>query len=62
MFTCGGDACLLWVVLKWTLVVSYIVCERDTLGLRLVLKIVRQEGPSLGILLEYTLENGLGSR
>ena len=41
--------------IKWTLGGSDGVCESDTLGLRLLFRIGRWEGPSLGILLEYTL-------
>ena len=46
--------------LTWTLGGSYGVCESDTLGLRLVRNIGRQEGPSLGILLDYTLGTWVG--
>ena len=60
MCTGGVDACLLWVVFKWTLVGSYRVCESNTLGLRLVCKIGGLKGPSLGLLLDYTPETWVG--
>ena len=46
--------------MKWTMGGSYGVCDSDELGLRLVLEIGICEGPSLGILLEYTLGTWLG--
>ena len=37
--------------LKWALGGSYEVCESDTLGLSLVYKIGRLDGPSLGLII-----------
>ena len=48
------------MVLKWTLGGSDGVCESDTLGLRLVCEIGKQEGLSLGLMLEYTLGTWVG--
>ena len=36
------------------------VCDIDTLGLRLLRKILRQEVPSLGLMIEYTLGTWVG--
>ena len=46
--------------LKWTLGGSGGVCDSGTLGLRSVCEIGIWEGPSLGILLGYTLGTWVG--
>ena len=51
----GVDAWLPGMGLKWTLGGSDGVCESDTLGLRILYRIGIWEGPSLGLMLEYTL-------
>ena len=53
-------ACLMGLGTNWTLGCSYEVYKSDTLRLRLVCKIEIQEGPSLGIMLEYSLGTWVG--
>ena len=48
----GVDECLLGMGMEWTIEGSDGVCESDTLGFMLVCEVGRQEGPSLGILIE----------
>ena len=46
--------------MKWTIGGSCGVCESDMIGLRLVCRIGIKEGPSLGLLLDYTIGTWVG--